>query len=263
MISERASQQAFLGTSALLFAGSTALTIAWCASMSAMGTMAMPGGWTVSMAWMRMPGQTWEEATASFVGMWMVMMAAMMLPSLVPMLWRYRQSAPRTTATRLNGLTALASLGYFSVWTALGVVVFPLGAAVTAMEMEQPALARAIPVAAGVVVLGAGVLQFTRWKAHQLAGCREEQEHNCALRGDAKTAWWHGLGFGISCVLSCANLTAVLLVVGVMDLRAMAAVTAAITAERLAPGGRIVTRAIGVVVVAKALVMILRALVIC
>ncbi|HSR96291.1 MAG TPA: hypothetical protein VLM79_04430, partial [Kofleriaceae bacterium] len=55
----RASQRAFFGVSALLFAASAAVTIKWCASMSAMGGMPMPGGWTMSMAWMRMPGQTW------------------------------------------------------------------------------------------------------------------------------------------------------------------------------------------------------------
>ena len=44
------------------------------------------------MMWMRMPGQSWPGAALSFLGMWMVMMAAMMSPSFVPMLWRYRQA---------------------------------------------------------------------------------------------------------------------------------------------------------------------------
>src|ERR671936_2558672 len=92
------SQRTFFGISALLFAASATLTIVWCASMSAMGEMPMPGGWTMSMAWMRMPGQTWSGAAAAFLGMWVVMMAAMMLPSLVPMLWRYRQAIGRTAA---------------------------------------------------------------------------------------------------------------------------------------------------------------------
>src|SRR5881396_1936198 len=90
-----ASERAFLGISALLFAASAAVTIGWCASMSAMVGMPMPGGWTMSMAWMRMPGQTWPGAAASFLGMWVVMMVAMMLPSLGPMLWRYRQAVGR------------------------------------------------------------------------------------------------------------------------------------------------------------------------
>ena len=58
MISERAAQQTFFGTSALLFAASAALTTVWCGSMSTMGGMPMPGGWTMSMTWMRMPGET-------------------------------------------------------------------------------------------------------------------------------------------------------------------------------------------------------------
>ena len=80
-----------LGVSGLLFVASAATTIAWCGSMSAMD-MAMPGGWTMSMAWMRMPDQTWSGAAASFVGMWSVMMVAMMLPALVPMLQRYAEA---------------------------------------------------------------------------------------------------------------------------------------------------------------------------
>jgi hypothetical protein len=54
MASERASQQAFFGVSALLFAASAALTTLWCASVSAMGETPMSGGCMMSMAWMRM-----------------------------------------------------------------------------------------------------------------------------------------------------------------------------------------------------------------
>src|SRR5712691_6775504 len=172
MSSERASQQAFFGVSALLFAASAAVTIVWCASMSAMGEMPTPGGWTISMAWMRMPGQTWPGAAASFLGMWVVMMAAMMLPSLVPMLWRYRQTVGRTGEARLARLTALVGVGYFLVWTVFGMVAFPLGVALAAVVMQQPELGRAVPIAVGVVVLIAGALQFTAWKAHHLACCR-------------------------------------------------------------------------------------------
>jgi len=142
MASERASQRAFFGVSALLFAASAAVTIVWCASMSAMGGMPMPGGWMMSMAWMRMPGQTWPGAATSFLGMWVVMMVAMMLPSLVPMLWRYRQAVGRPGETRLGRLTALAGVGYFFVWTGFGMAAFPLGVALAAVEMQQPALAR-------------------------------------------------------------------------------------------------------------------------
>jgi predicted metal-binding membrane protein len=110
-LQRRSSERVFLGISALLFAASAAGTICWCASMSAMGEMAMPGGWTMSMAWMRMPGQSWAAAAASLLGMWVVMMVAMMLPSLVPMLRRYRQAVDG--AAPLGPVTALVGVGYF------------------------------------------------------------------------------------------------------------------------------------------------------
>jgi putative transposase len=55
------------------------------------------------------PGQTWSGAAASFVGMWVVMMVAMMVPSFVPMLWRYRQAVFRTKETRVDNGTEFTS----------------------------------------------------------------------------------------------------------------------------------------------------------
>ncbi|MGZ5662044.1 MAG: copper chaperone, partial [Usitatibacter sp.] len=102
---------------ALLFTASAVATVVWCGSMSSMDEMPMPGGWTMSMAWMRMPGQTWPGAAAMFLGMWIVMMVAMMLPSLVPMLRRYREAVVQHGEAHLDGLTALVGSGYFFVWT--------------------------------------------------------------------------------------------------------------------------------------------------
>jgi predicted metal-binding membrane protein len=256
MVYERPSQHVFFSVSTLLFAASAALTIAWCASMSAMGEMPMPGGWTMSMAWMRMPGQTWLGAVASFLVMWVVMMVAMMLPSLVPMLWRYRQAVSRTGQTRLGRLTALVGVGYFFVWTVFGIVAFLLGVALAEIEMQHPALARAAPIAVCAVLLISGALQFTAWKAHHLACCRETPRADRALPGDAGNAWRSGLRLGLHCCYTCAGLTAIFLVLGIMDLRAMAVVTAAITIERLAPAGERVARAIGTVAVGAGLFLI-------
>jgi predicted metal-binding membrane protein len=262
-----ASEPVFLGASALLFAASAALTIAWCGSMSTMAGMPMSGGWTMSMAWMRMPGQTWLGATASFLGMWVVMMVAMMLPSLVPMLSRYRAAVGRAGEARLGALTALVGAGYFFVWTVLGLLAFPVGVALADLTMQQEVLARAVPTIVGIVVLIAGALQFTAWKARQLAccrprptsACRPGPTSSCTLPADAGTAWRHGLRLGVHCSYCCVGLTAVLLVVGVMDLHTMALVTAAITLERLAPAGERVARAIGAVLVAGGLVLIAQA----
>ena len=251
-------ERAFLGVSALVFATSATVTIVWCGSMSAMG-MPMPSGWTMSMAWMRMPGQTWPAAAASFVGMWLVMMVAMMLPSLVPMLRRYRNAVDRRGETRRGWLTTLVGAGYFFVWIVFGLAAFAVGVALASIEMRQPALARAAPIAAGVVVLAAGAIQLTTWKANRLACCREAHVHGSTLTQDAGTALRHGLRLGLDCGYCCADLTVVLLAIGVMDLGAMAAVTAAINAERLVPGGERVARAVGYLVVGQGMFLIARA----
>jgi predicted metal-binding membrane protein len=259
MASERTSQRAFLGVSALLFAASAALTIVWCASMSGMGEMPMPGGWTMSMVWMRMPGQTWPGAAASFLGMWLVMMVAMMLPSLVPMLSRYRKAIDTRGEPRLGRLTTLAGVGYFFVWAVVGMLTFPMGVLLTAIEMQHPALARAVPFAVGVVVLIAGCLQFTAGKARHLRCCRQLTGRGRTLPADAGTAWRHGLRLGLLCSRCCGGLMALVFAIGVMDLRAMAAVAAAITVERLAPAGNHVARAIGAVVFGAGLLLMARA----
>ena len=221
-----------------------------------MSDMMMLGGSTMS-PWMRMPGQTGFDAAASFLSMWVVMMVAMMLPSLVPMLWRYQHAVGRIGAVRLAALTAVVGAGYFFVWTLFGVAVLPLSDAVAALEMHWPALERAAPIAIGVVVVIASSLQFSGWKARRLAWCRQAPEHGRALRCDAGTAWRHGLCLGLHCGQSCAGLMAIVLVVGVMDLRAMMIVTAAITAERLAPSGVRVARAFGSVGVVAGVVLIM------
>jgi len=186
-------------------------------------------------------------------------MIAMMLPSLAPILWRYRGAVDSTGATRRGWLTMVVGAGYFSVWTLFGIAIYPLGVALAAVEMQLPALARAVPIVVGVVVLIAGVFQFTTWKAHHLAFCRDSPGCGCTLPADARTAWRHGLRLGLHCSYCCAGLTAILLVIGVMDLRAMAVVTAAITVERLAPAGERVARGIGAVVVGAGLFLIARA----
>jgi len=239
-----------LGASALLFAASAIVTVVWCNAMS-MGGMDMPGGWTMSMTWMRMPGQTWPGAAATFLGMWTVMMVAMMLPSLVPMLARYRRAVGNSR--RLGRLTLLAGAAYFAVWTLVGVAAYPLGVAIARVAMQAPWLARVAPIAAGTVVVAAGALQFTAWKTRQLACCRNESIP--ALPADARSAWRHGLRLGVRCVKCCLGLTVLLLVVGVMDVRVMGLVTVAISAERLAPVGARVARVVGGLVMASGLAL--------
>ena len=230
-----------------------------------MDTMPMPGSDTTSTIWVPMCGQSWTNLAASFLAMWTVMMAAMMLPSSIPVLWRYRQSVGRAGGLPPAPLTIFAGAGYFMVWTLLGAAIFPLGAVIFAVTTRYPALARAVPVAVGLIVLAAGALQFTRWKAHHLARCRSGCCHHARGIGrgsphDWVCAFCHGLRLGLHCSRCCAGLTAVLLVTGIMDVPVMAAVTAGITLERLAPGGERCARIIGIGVIAAGLILSVRAI---
>jgi len=223
------------------------------------GGMPMPGGWNMSMAWMRMPGQTWLGAAASFMAMWIVMMMAMMLPSLASMLSGYRRCLGPDVRGR-DRLTALAGAGYFIVWAVFGAAAYPLGVGLAAAEMTWPALARSVPLATGVVLVLAGCVQWTAWKARHLGHCRDARACGGSPSPDVRSAWRHGLRLGRHCSLCCSGFIVALLVTGVMDLRAMVLSTAAITAERLVPRPERVARATGLLVVAGGALVIARAL---
>ena len=77
----------------------------------------MGGGRATALMWTLMPGQTWLGAAASFTGMGVVMLVAMMLPSLAPTVLGYRGAVRRTANARLSGL---AGAGYFAAWAAFG-----------------------------------------------------------------------------------------------------------------------------------------------
>lgn len=224
--------------------------------------MPMPDGGTMSMMWTRMPGQSWPGTAASFLGAWVVMMVAMMLPSLAPALWRYRQAAGRTSGAkgaRLAWLTTLVGAGYFFVWTAVGVAVFAIGVVLSAAVIREPALGRTMSLAGASVVLIAGLLQLTSWKANRLACCSDAAARGGALAAGIGTAWRHGLRLGVQCVRACGGLMLIPFVTGIMDGWMMALVACAIAAERLAPSGARVARGTGVVVIATGVFLVVRA----
>lgn len=216
----------------------------------------MPGA-----MWLRMPGQTWPGAALSFLAMWTAMMAAMMLPVLAPALWRYRRAigAGGAAAARVHPDRAVvvAACGYLAVWAGLGVFIYPLGAALAALRMHQPALAHADTYVVPGIVAAAGLLQLTAWKARHLAFC-SDAPIDLATQAPVRHAWRYGTRLGGHCIQACCGLTAVLLATGLMNPASMIAVTVAVAAERLPRNGTRVARATGAVLVLAALVMATR-----
>jgi predicted metal-binding membrane protein len=247
----------FPGAAALLFAAGVALTVKGHGAMPALPGLPMcRGGSAAAMPpmsmWLPVPGQSWAGTFAAFMAMWAPMMVAMMLPALLPVLWRYR--ARLDGGVRADAQAAGAGLAYFLVWMLAGVMIFAGGATLALAAARYPPLAASLPRLSAIAVLLAGLWQLSAWKAHRLACCR-------AVPGGAHPgAWHHGFHLGLHCNASCASHTAALLALGLMDLRVMIAVTIAITLERLAPRPEPVVRCVGVVLVLAGLTMIARAI---
>jgi len=219
-----------LTLSAVLFVVSALATLRWSRVMAP--GMTMPGGWTMSIVWMPMPGETQLSAAVGFEGMWVAMMATMMLPSLVPTLAR----------TRLDVLT---SAGYFAVWAAIGAAVYVVGLALAGAELRWPTLARTIPTARGVVLIAAGLVQLTFWKARHLQCYRE----GCLGVAPPGASWRRGIALGSHCALCCLPFMAVLVVAGMMKLAVILVIALAITLERVVRAPALVARLAGLIVI--------------
>ncbi len=214
----------------------------------------------MSTIWMPLCGQTWLACAASFVGGWTVMMAAMMSPSLTLALWRYRDSVLATSGGQAAWPTLLAGTGYFLAWAGVGAIAFAGGAVLAASELRSITLAHMVPLSSGIVVLIAGAIQFTPWKTHRIEPCGHAPQRRFMPAFKTSEAWEHGLRLAYRDGCCCANLMVVLLVVGVMDLPAMAAATVAMHAERLLLPGTRAIRAVGFAIIAVGLGMIAKAL---
>lgn len=185
--------------------------------------------------------------------MTIVMMVAMMLPSVTPTLWRYHRHLRAAQPDRAAGGAAIFAAGYLGVWVLVSLALYWLSATLSPMGMVAmgPPLE---PLTAGLVLLVAGAVQCSRWKARQLVRCRECAEPRRASNTVTATAW-HGMRLGIDCFSSCAAPMAILFVTGLMDQRMMLAITTAITAERVAPAGRRIARLTGAVAMASGAIL--------
>ena len=141
-----------------------------------------------------------------YLGIWVTMTAAMMLPSAAP---AARQLARRSSFVP----TLLFTAGYLAVWTAYGVLAYGLYRLIGALDVGQLAWDRSGPYAAGAVIVAAGLYELTPYKRRSLRRCRAAPPGN-AIRS--------GIAHGRDCVGCSGALMAVLFVLGVMSLFWMA-----------------------------------------
>jgi predicted metal-binding membrane protein len=222
------------------------------------GGMPMPGGWTMPMMWMAMPGQSLAGSAIAFLLMWQAMMIAMMLPSSWPTLELYSRVA-RHTGRRHPVLNSfLAVVGYFSVWGAFGAIAFTAGFEISRATMFSPQLSRWIP-AAGVALVLAGIWQLTPLKQSWLNHCRDPLRF---LGHAYKPGIWGGFRVGLHhgafCAACCWALMLMQMVLGVMNLAVMAGVAAIIATEKLWKRGPLLARLVGAISIVTGIILVAR-----
>jgi predicted metal-binding membrane protein len=226
-------------------AGTTATMPGMAMEGMTMGDMAMPG--------MAIPvAAVWSTSHALAIGaMWAVMMAAMMLPAASPMILFYTRIAGQRGATRSASVaTAVFVLGYLAVWA-----FFSIGAAALQLAFERyalisPAMRTTSTVLAGLVLVAAGVYQFTPAKRACLRHCRSPLEFVMLhWQPGARGAFAMGVRHGAYCVGCCWLLMLLLFVGGVMNVAWIAGIALYVLVEKTVPAGHWVSRAAGVVLV--------------
>jgi len=242
-----------------VFLVATASTIYAARGMS--GGMRMPGGWTMPMMWMAMPGQSAAGAAITFLLMWQAMMIAMMLPSAWPTLELYSRVARHTGYRHPLLNTILAGAGYFCVWGAFGAIAFAGGFEISRAAMLSPQLSRWIPIAAGVALVVAGIWQLTPLKQSCLNHCRDplmflDHAYKPGVWGGFRV----GLHHGAFCAACCWALMLMQMVLGVMNLAGMAGVAAIIAIEKLWKRGPLLARLVGAISIVVGIVLAVRSI---
>jgi predicted metal-binding membrane protein len=211
------------------------------------GGMRMPGGWTMSMMWMVMPGGTAWSTAAMFLLMWQAMMIAMMLPSTWPILALYRRVALFHESPHATLGTTLAGVGYFAVWLAFAAAAFGAGFGLSNWAMHAARVSALAPRAAALALILAGVYQLTPLKQSCLRHCREPLLYLSHVWKPGLGGALHlGLHHGWFCASCCWALMLIQMLLGLMNLTAMAAIAAVIALEKLWKRGPLLSRWVGV-----------------
>ncbi len=191
-----------------------------------------------------------------FIGIWVTMMAAMMLPSVAPMVLAFarvsRERASRGQVTFVP--TWIFVAGYLAAWTAYGLLAYGVFRAVNALAGGALAWDRAGPYVAGGAIVAAGLYQLTPIKDVCLRHCRTPLHFLLHSWHEGRVgALRMGVVHGLYCVGCCWGLMIVLFSLGVMSLVWMAAIAGVIFAEKVLPSGERVARFLGVAFVALGL----------
>lgn len=179
---------------------------------------------------------------------WLLMMAAMMLPSVAPVAqaWMRMVSKEETERRRRVGRTTALLSGYLLAWLVVGIPAYALAVELDRLSMDHPAAHRLV---AAVILVTAGVYQFTPVKRACLRHCRTPIAnvlHYGGMTGRARDLRV-GVRHGAYCAGCCWGLMAVLVLLGAMNLWLMAALTVVVFAEKIWRYGAQFAQAVGAI----------------
>jgi len=188
-----------------------------------------------------------------FVGIWVTMMAAMMLPSASPMVLLFARVSRERARKGLAELVPswLFVAGYLLVWTVVGLAAYGIYRAFVSAGTGWLSWDRAGPYVAGAALAAAGVYQLTPLKDVCLRHCRSPLHfllHD--WREGRAGAVLMGVEHGAFCLGCCVGLMLALFALGVMSLFWMGVVAAVILVEKMFPGGLRISRVVAVALVA-------------
>ncbi len=234
----RTSVESLLRRDRWLIGGSLAAAVALCAVWIVPMCRDMYGAMDGSAAWMMT--DTWDFThLALLFAMWAVMMAGMMLPSAAPALLLYAcviRKSPDCERTRAH-VHAFAA-GYLVVWTAFSLIATVLQRVLAERLLLSPMMETADPIFGGVLLLAAGIYQFTPFKRTCLDGCRSPVEFITRhWKPGVAGGFYLGTMNGLYCLGCCWALMLLLFVGGVMNLWWIAALTVFVLVEKVAPFG--------------------------
>jgi predicted metal-binding membrane protein len=170
-----------------------------------------------------------------FAVVWATMMAAMMLPSLVPMAHTHASTSRQSGAAFPTARSGVFAAGYLVTWLGAGVLAYALIQGVRALDVSWLAWDRGGPYVAGGVILAAAVYELTPLKARCLRHCRNPELLVERWRGGPSGALAMGLEHGGFCVGSSWALMAALFAIGVMNVAWMIVLAAVVAIEKLLP----------------------------
>jgi predicted metal-binding membrane protein len=175
----------------------------------------------------------------AFILLWVVMMAAMMLPALAPVASPYARAA----SGRRGAVLATFASGYLAVWALVGLLAFAVAASTASLAMAGPVNGRIIAAAVFLIV---GLYQLSPFKRACLMLCRSPVQHAADASSTPFAGLVAGTRDGLVCVGSSWALMLVMVPLGFMNLPLMLALAAVVFVERYWSRGQAVARVVGI-----------------